>query len=326
MAHRPREAATVPGLYPSLLVKLVRRLVQAVVVTAMVVVPAACGSPIYVASCQKKLVSSSAGPITDANLTEISGIHVGVRNPSTWWVHNDSGDSARVFALDATGTTRGTYTFGGAAAVDWEDMTVVPGPAPGSGTIYAADIGDNPGTRTEIQLYRVDEPVVPASGTAPTDTLTGVETLHLTYPDGPHDAETFMIDPVTNDVIVVTKLLTGGTVGVYRAAGPLTAGSTTQLTRVADLAYPTGLANAVTGGDVSADGLTVAIRSYGAIRVYTRAKSKALWTALAAPGCAATVPAEVQGEAIGFNATGSSFTTVSEGASQFLHSASVASS
>lgn len=326
MALRPRGTVTVPGLYPSLLVNLIRRLVQAVVVTAMVAVPAACGSPIYVASCQKKLVSSSAGPITDANLAEISGIHVGVRNPTVWWVHNDSGDSARVFALDAAGATRGTYALSGATAVDWEDMTVVPGPTPGSGTIYTADIGDNPGTRTEIQLYRVAEPAVPTTGTPATATLTGVETLHLTYPDGPHDAEAFMIDPATNDVIIVTKLLGGGTVGVYRAAGPLAAGSSTQLTRVADLAYPTGLANAVTGGDVSADGATLAIRSYGAIRLYNRVKGKELWTAFTSPACPATLPAELQGEAIGFNATGSSFTTVSEGTNQFLHFASVASS
>ena len=33
-----------------------------------------------------------------------------------------------------------------------------------------------------------------------------------------------MIDPITGDLVVVTKLLFGGTVGVYRAAGPLTAG------------------------------------------------------------------------------------------------------
>ena len=140
------------------------------------------------------------------------------------------------------------------------------GATPGSGTIYAADIGDNALARTEIQLYRVAEPAVPTTGPAVTEALGGVETLHLTYPDGPHDAETFMIDPSTGDLVVVTKLLTGGTVGVYRAAGPLAAGSTTQLTKVADLTYPSGLANAVTGGDVAADGSAVVIRTYGAVR------------------------------------------------------------
>src|SRR6476659_8499423 len=157
----------------------VRRLVQAV---AVVVVPVAC-APIYTATCQNKLVTSSAGPVTDPALTEISGIHVGVRNPGIWWVHNDSGDSARVFALDGSGAVRGTYSLTGATAVDWEDIAVVAGPTPGSGTIYAGDIGDNPLTRSEIQVYRVAEPDVPATGPAVTTSLTGVETLHLTYPD-----------------------------------------------------------------------------------------------------------------------------------------------
>src|SRR4029079_17930791 len=95
----------------------VRRVVQAVVVATLAVVPTAC-APIYTATCQNKLVTSSAGPITDPALTEISGIHAAVHNPGIWWVHNDSGDSARVFALDATGAVRGTYALDGATALD----------------------------------------------------------------------------------------------------------------------------------------------------------------------------------------------------------------
>jgi hypothetical protein len=296
--------------------------VPAVLVAAMALVPIAC-APIYTATCQNELVTSSAGPITDPALTEISGIHAGVRNPGTWWVHNDSGDTARVFALDGNGAVRGTYSLTGATAVDWEDITVVAGPTPGSGTIYAADIGDNAHARTEIQLYRVAEPEVPATGPAVTTALGGVDTLHLTYPDGPHDAETLMIDPVTGDVVIVTKLLGGGTVGVYRAPGPLAAGSTTRLTKVADLAYPSGLANAVTGGDVAADGSAVAIRTYGAVRVYNRAKDGTLWHAFDSPACSAPLPAELQGEAVGFNASATALVTVSEGAKPMLHTSSL---
>src|SRR5689334_9017693 len=226
---------------------LVRRVLQAVVVAAMAIVPVAC-APIYVASCQNKLVTSTAGPITDPALTEISRIHTGVRNPGLWrmhddpgepaltetsgihtgvrnpgigWVHNGSGETARVFALDGTGALRGTYSLTGATAVDWEDIAVVAGATPGSGTIYAGDIGDNALARSEIQVYRVAEPAVPTSGPAVTTALSGVETLHLTYPDGPHDAETLLVDPATGDILVITKLLFGGTVGVYRAAAPL---------------------------------------------------------------------------------------------------------
>ena len=299
-----------------------RKLVQAVVVVAIAVVPVAC-APIYTATCQNKLVTSSAGPVTDPALTEISGIHTGVRNPGIWWVHNDSGDTARVFALDSTGAVRGTYSLTGANAVDWEDIAVVAGATPGTGTIYAADIGDNPLTRTELQVYRVAEPDVPTTGPAVTTALSGVETLHLTYPDGPHDAETLLVDPATGDILVITKLLFGGTVGIYRAAAPLAAGSTTQLTKVDTLTYPSGLANAVTGGDVAADGTAIVIRTYGNVRVYNRTGGTTLWAALHTPPCTAPLPSEAQGEAVGFNPAATSLVTVSEGANPTLHISSL---
>src|SRR4051794_29195014 len=208
-----------------------RKLVQAVVVVAIAVVPVAC-APIYTATCQNKLVTSSAGPVTDPALTEISGIHTGVRNPGIWWVHNDSGDTARLFALDTTGAVRGTFAFAGITALDWEDIAVVPGATAGSGTIYAADIGDNAKNRTEIQLYRVTEPDVPLTGPAVTGTIPTVDTLHLTYPDGPHDAEALVVDPLFGDTTIIAKSYTGGAVNVYRAPPNLAAGSTTVLTKV----------------------------------------------------------------------------------------------
>jgi hypothetical protein len=299
-----------------------RKFVAAFVALAATLLAGAC-SPVFVATCQKTLVTSSAGPITDPALTEVSGIHAGVRNPGVWWVHNDSGDTARVFALDHTGATRGEYAFSGVTALDWEDLTVVPGSQPGSGIIYAGDIGDNGHGRNEIRLFRVAEPAVPMSGPRVTEALSGVETLHLTYPDGPHDAEAFVIDPDTNDIVIITKSLAGGTVGVYRAPGPLAAGSTTQLTKAGDLTYPDGLANAVTSADITGDGNVIAVRTYGAVRVYNRSKGVPVINALHTPYCSAPLPAEVQGEAVGFDSTATAIATVSEGAQPTLHISAV---
>ena len=177
-------------------------------IVVLAAIPIGC-SQIYKATCSNTLVASSAGPITDPALIEISGIHAGVRNPAVWWVHNDSGDTARAFALDANGALRGTYAFAATTAVDWEDLTVVPGPTPGTGVIYAADIGDNTSSRTGIHLYRVAEPAVAMSGPAAVATLSGVETLHFVYPDGAHDAETLMVDPATGEIVIMTKTLAG---------------------------------------------------------------------------------------------------------------------
>lgn len=301
---------------------VIRRLVQIALVAVVGLIPVAC-APIFDATCKKVLVSSTAGPISDPALVEISGIHIGVKNPSIWWVHNDSGDTARVFALDATGATRGTYAFDTITAVDWEDIAVVAGPTPGSGSIYAADMGDNAGNRAEVRVYRVPEPAVALSGTPPVAVLPGVETLHLTYPDGAHDAEAFMIDPLFGDLVIVAKSLTGGPVNVYQAPANLAAGSTTALTKVGQIALGTGLLNAVTAADVTADGKAVAIRTYGNVMVFNRNTTSKLWTAFGGSACNAPVPAEVQGEAVGFRSDGKALVTVSEGANQTLHLSTV---
>ena len=275
--------------------------------------------PIYDATCNGTLVTSSAGPISDPAIVEISGIDAGVRNPGIWWVHNDSGDTARVFALDASGTTRGTFSFEGTPALDWEDLAVIPGPAAQTGMIYAADIGDNTGTRAEIQVYRVAEPYVPLTGTPLVTTLSGVETLHLTYPDGAHDAEALMIDPIFGDLVIVAKSFSGGNANIYRAPANLSAGSTTALTKVGQVKLGTGLGNAVTGGDVTADGKSIAIRTYGQVRVFGRVTSSPLANALGGQPCSTFVPSESQGEAVGFSPNGKAFVTVSEGTGQMLH-------
>jgi len=151
----------------------------------------------------------------------------------------------------------------------------------------------------------------------------GADTLHLTYPDGAHDAETLMVDPMTGELIVVTKKITGGTVGIYRAPAGLAAGSTTQLEKVDDLTYGTGLVNAVTGGDVAADGSAVVIRTYGFVRVYNRVKQNALWTAFRSTACNAPLPSELQGEAVTFAPDARSLVTVAEGTNQTLHISSL---
>ena len=302
--------------------KILDALVRAGAVIAFAVLPVAC-APIYNATCKNTLVTSNVGPITDPALIEISGIHAGIRNPGVWWVHNDSGDTARVFALDGTGAVRGTFAFSGATATDWEDIAITPGAAAATGTMYLGDIGDNAANRTEIQVYRVAEPDVPSTGPATSTTLTGVDTLHLVYPDGAHDAEALMVDPIFGDLVIIAKSLAGGTVNVYRAPADVAAGSTTVLTNVGTLALGTGLLNAVTAADVTRDGTAVAVRTYGTVMVFNRNTTRKLWTAFAGAPCNAPLPAEVQGEAVGFRDDGKALATVSEGAGQTLHLSTV---
>src|SRR6185295_19059380 len=81
------------------------------------------------------------GATSSATLSEASGI-VGSRSlAGVLWTHNDSGDSARFFALGTDGTLLGQFSLTGGFNVDWEDIAL--GPKPGGGNyLYLADIGD----------------------------------------------------------------------------------------------------------------------------------------------------------------------------------------
>src|SRR5689334_6488513 len=96
--------------------------------------------------------------IHDARIVEASGIAQGLRSPGVVYVQNDSGDSARFFALNRrTGQTAATITVAGATNVDWEDLAVSRGPA-GTPQVWVGDIGDNKAVRREIRIYRMREP------------------------------------------------------------------------------------------------------------------------------------------------------------------------
>ena len=60
--------------------------------------------------------------IADPRVDEASGIATSVVDSGVVYVQNDSGDSARFFALDIhTGRTVATYTVPNATNIDWEE-------------------------------------------------------------------------------------------------------------------------------------------------------------------------------------------------------------
>ena len=178
--------------------------------------PAAPASAVLDAACNGTLVRSTPGKIADDQINELSGIVSSRRTTGVWWVHNDSGDSARLFAIGNDGRSLGEFRLAGAKATDWEDIGIGPGPKAGVAYLYVADIGDNAEARLSVQLYRVPEPAVDPAKPAPSPrTLDGGETLTLTYPDGPHNAEAFFVDPKTGRLYIVSKRI--GAAGLYRA-------------------------------------------------------------------------------------------------------------
>jgi hypothetical protein len=277
---------------------------------------AACKPPVVQAACDGTLVTSTAGTFTDGNLVEVSGLAASARNSGTIWANNDSGDSARLFAVAESGATRVTYTITGASAQDWEDLAIGPGPIEGQPYLYIGDIGDNGRSRGSVVVYRVAEPAIAGSGT---QALGGAAALTLRYPDGARDAEALFVDPQSGELYIASKSGTGGAVGIYRAPANLAAGSTTVMTRVGTLNLPSGSSNSVTGAAIAPDGKSIAVRTYGAVRLWAREDGQSVAAALATAECRGPVPAESQGESITFRPDRRAYHTVSEGGRARLH-------
>ncbi|OSC41009.1 hypothetical protein [Mycobacterium decipiens] len=269
----------------------------------------------------KTLEHSQGGPVKDPKLGEISGIVYSKKNPNVVWVHNDSGDGARIYAIDArTGATLGTYELKGVKAKDIEDISIGPGPEPGKSYLYVADIGDNGHSRNGgVTIHRIEEPTVTGTAANPTNAkLSDVATFTLKYPDGPRDAEAFMVDPHTGDMLIIEKNYDGNP-AIYRVSGDLESGSTTTVQKVGTLQLPPGGSSAVTGADISPDGSQIAVRTYGKVLLWDRDPSQDVWTAMDEKPVTGPKPNEKQGEAIAFHPDGSGYTTISEGKNQPLN-------
>lgn len=158
--------------------------------------------------------------ISDSRITESSGLARSTYARGALFTHNDSGGSAKVYAVDRSGGTKAVLTLGGVKARDWEDISSGP-----NHTLWVADIGDNARVRSSISVHRFAEPSQLASSTV------NATSYSFAYPDGPHNAEGLMVHPVSGRLYIVTKASSGA--GIYAAPSTLSTTRTNNLTRVA---------------------------------------------------------------------------------------------
>ncbi|MFQ5856151.1 MAG: metallophosphoesterase family protein [Anaerolineae bacterium] len=269
------------------------------------------------ADCPTFIAPAQLGTVESSLLAEISGVAASRKNADVLWVHNDSGDSARIYAMSIQGRHLGIYDLVGASATDWEDIAVGPGPTEGQDYIYVGDIGDNARQRPSVTVYRVAEPSVSATQDPVTVDLDSVDALPMQYP-GPavFDCEALLVDPVSGDIFLVTKDRAGeGAAHVFRNPAPHTPGVLVTLELVDSIPLP----SQVTGGDVSPSGDGVLLRLYFQGYYWPRATGTNLWEAFSGTDCPLPLATEPQGEAIAFAAYGLDYYTISEGASQPVH-------
>ena len=284
-----------------------RLALRAVIVAALF--PAVTGAAL--GQCPQFLGGQQVGTLKSGSINEASGIAASRKNAGVLWVHNDSGDSARVFAINTKGIHLGIYNFKGAGAQDWEDIAIGPGPDPNKDYLYIGDIGDNASNRSFIKVYRVPEPVIDTNQSPADVNLTGVKSIRLKYPDGARNAEALMVDPITSDLYIISKEASSK---IYHAVYPQ---STTQVTTMELVAtLPWGWA---VGGDISRRGDMIIVKGYYNASVWHRPAGTHLWEAFNGQECQVPLIWEPQGEAICFDANGCGYYTVSEGSYQPIY-------
>ena len=228
------------------------------------------------------------GKVTHPELGEISGLAKS-SDGTFYWVHNDSGDSARLFAIDAEGNVIGPswmnlgpddwpgHTIDNAWHFDWESIDVY------DGTVLIADVGNNGNARRDLGIYLVAEPNPRAVTKARAQRF-----LEVTYPDQrafPAEQWHFDCEAVfVADGIVhfITKHREAGRINtqeagvkLYRLQGALAGllGGELELVDSYD-----GITSA-TGADLSPDGGTLAVSSYTALWLFDRPAESDNWFA-----------------------------------------------
>ncbi|NOZ61389.1 MAG: T9SS type A sorting domain-containing protein [Calditrichaeota bacterium] len=238
-------------------------------------------------------------------IDEASGIAASQLNSEILWTHNDSGDSARIFAMNIHGQHRGVVTLADAENRDWEDIAVGPGPAPGVSYIYVADIGDNYARYPTKYIYRFPEPKFPAGSGVHDTTITNFARIAFQLQDGARDTETLLSDPFSGDLYIVSKRETN--VRVYRLPFPQDTTNMMVAHYVATLPI-----TYLVGGDISHSGEEILLKTYTNVFFWQRDKNKPLWESLAAAPDTLPYTPEPQGEAICWAKNDSGYFTVSE--------------
>ena len=274
----------------------------------------------------------AVGRIESVELNEISGIVESRRSPGVFFVHNDSGDSARLFAIDRAGSTLAELKLEPVPLlIDAEDIALGPGPN-GQSFLYLGDTGNNFASmglgipRRKAVLYRFDEPQLALTGHDAKVSIREVFPITFTFPNGARDVEAFFVDPLSGYLFMISKQGDGHS-QLLSASPEQLAGGGGELRLETELVFGQGSlpGNPMpTAASISRDGLAILIRTYSSVFLFRREPGDAVTAALSRPPRQLPSPREQQGESIGFADQDAAFITISEGVNPAVNCASLA--
>ncbi|WP_052353454.1 hypothetical protein [Dyadobacter tibetensis] len=242
-------------------------------------------------------------PIAAGIIDEASGIAPAQYLNDYLWSVEDSGGPNAIFLVAKNGSSITPYTIPGSSNVDWEDIASGKGPDATKNYVYIADIGNNGGVDRNNTIYRVPDLQV-VGGSFAAD---AVEKIQFRYPDGNLNAEALLLDPLTLDLIIISK--EADRAGIYRLPYPQSTVNVITAEKVGNIPS----LNLVTGGDVSVKGDEVLIRTYLTVSYWRLSSGQSVAQALTTPAKRSFLIApEPQGEGICFDKDLKGYYTLSE--------------
>jgi hypothetical protein len=241
----------------------------------------------------------SLGTVNGSELWEASGLVASRQNSGLLWSHNDNGYPGTIIALLTNGTILAHYSLPEVYGGDFEDIAIGPGPNPAFSYIYLGD--------TEPAAYAF------ASGNPPWLSVGGAQQIVLSYPDGAHNAEAMLVDPLTGDLFIFTKLDSSSK--VYRATrAEMNSGQPITLAYLREITF-----RKPSAADISDDGKFIVLRRGSNASLWVRGANQTVDEALGNSSSAIPLVSEVNGEAIGFAPNATGYYTISEGSYQAIN-------
>ncbi len=298
--------------------------------TSASALPATPSTPSMPTSCPA--LPTEIGRIQDVQLNEVSGVLESRRNPEVLFVHNDSGDSPRFFAINRGGEVLAELVLDTVPLlIDAEDIAT--GPAPNGGSfIYLGDTGNNFASfgygipRRKAVLYRLAEPEISPAARHIKLRLRDAFPIVFTFPNGARDVEAFVIDPQSGDLFIITKQPDGHSQLLTAPPAMLAAGGG-ELRLIGELRFgqpPLTGSTMPTSASISRDGSAILVRTYTAVFLFRRAPGESVPSTLARAPQSLPAPREQQGEAVGFVDQDTAFVTISEGLKPAVNCARIA--
>ncbi len=199
------------------------------------------------------------GTLAHKPIAEASGIVASRQYPGVFWVHNDSGNKATIFAVRGDGTLINEFPIE-TTNLDWEDIAIDNG-----GHLYIGDIGNNFNRLPQRCVHQIDEP---NPYTKPTGKLRVNLTAYYRFPDsGRFDAECLFVEGKV--AYLISKRLDKKNAEIYTV--PLDpAGSFLKPATASRVAELPDFTDPATGSDLSLDGQRLAVCTTDKAKVYQR--------------------------------------------------------